>query len=90
MSQSPDFTLFTHMYILTPIYPLPKHTNTHIHIPIYIGMIDVKNLSELLSQSPDVVDDVGAVAIPVVGYRYVELCVDVYIYVQYIYIYSRI
>ena len=33
-------------------------------------MVDVKNLSELLSQCPDVVDVVGARSIPILSYRY--------------------
>ena len=32
-------------------------------------MVDVKNLSELLSQSPDVVDIDGARPIPILSYR---------------------
>lgn len=35
----------------------------------YVGMVDVKNLSELLSQSPDIVDIAGARPIPVLSYR---------------------
>lgn len=35
-------------------------------------MVDVKNLSELLSQSPDVVDITGARPIPILSYRYIK------------------
>ena len=34
-----------------------------------LGMVDVKNLSELLSQNPDIVDIAGARPIPVLSYR---------------------
>jgi hypothetical protein len=45
------------------------HFLLFIIILFLIGMVDVKNLSELLSQCPDVVDAVGARPIPILSYR---------------------
>ena len=59
-----SYSLFLLLFLLSP------YSTFFLVLYYCIGMVDVKNLSELLSQSPDVVDLPGARPIPVISYRY--------------------